>query len=131
MIENTKSFYYELLTNNYELAKRREAISGCSAVGLARPDWYREGSRFEKMYYLYIIQSIKNGKYYIGATKNIDRRLDEHNRGKSKSTKNFVPYKLIYKENFNTLLEARKREYYIKLQKSKKFIESLIKWGVA
>ncbi|MCX5781636.1 MAG: GIY-YIG nuclease family protein [Elusimicrobia bacterium] len=81
------------------------------------------------MYYLYILKSKRNGRYYIGSTGNLGKRLEEHNRGKTKSTKKFVPYQLEYKETFDTLSEARKREYYIKSQKSSRFVEKLIKSG--
>ena len=33
------------------------------------------------MYYTYIIQSQKNGRFYIGSCHNIDRRIERHNAG--------------------------------------------------
>ena len=78
------------------------------------------------MYYVYIIESLQNGRYYIGATDNIARRVKEHNIGKSKSTKPYTPYRLVYKEEFNSLIEARKRENFIKKCKSRKYIRELI-----
>jgi putative endonuclease len=56
----------------------------------------------------------------------MERRLDEHNRGKEKFTKTGLPWKLVYKEEFESLAQARKRENYIKKMKSRKFIEALI-----
>ena len=77
-------------------------------------------------HYVYVLKSLKNGKYYIGCTNNIDRRLSEHNSGYSKGSRINAPFELIYKEGYNSLVEARFRERYIKNRKSRKYIESLI-----
>ena len=74
----------------------------------------------------YILYSLKLNKYYVGSTTDIERRLEEHNRGKEKFTKTGLPWRLVYKEEFGELRQARQREYYIKKMKSRKFIEDLI-----
>lgn len=79
------------------------------------------------MYYLYILKSLKDGKYYIGSSDNWKRRVLEHNSGRSKYTKDRGPFELVYKEEYNTNSEAKKREYYMKSLKSKIAIEKLIK----
>lgn len=66
------------------------------------------------MYFLYILQSLKDKKLYIGTSNNINRRLKEHNEGLSKSTKYRRPFVLVYKEEFVTRSEAMKREWYFK-----------------
>ena len=76
--------------------------------------------------YTYILFSEKLNKYYTGSTNDIDRRVIDHNRGKEKFTSTGCPWVLVYKEIFEDLTEARKREFYIKNQKSRKFIETLI-----
>ncbi len=80
----------------------------------------------ETMYFVYILQSLKNGSYYIGYSNDVDRRLAEHNRGKAKATRYEVPFKLVYTETFTTSIEAKKREYFLKRQKSRKYIVGLI-----
>ena len=80
----------------------------------------------ETMYYVYILQSQKNGSYYIGYSKDVDRRLAEHNRGKAKATRYEIPFKLVYTESFTTSIEAKRREHYLKKQKSRKYIADLI-----
>jgi len=77
-------------------------------------------------YYIYIIQSQKNNSYYVGQTNNIEDRLKRHNSGRSKYTKNKLPWKLVYTEVFKTRKEAVKREKEIKNKKSRKYIEILI-----
>ena len=52
------------------------------------------------MFTVYIIKSIKTGKYYIGSTSNLDERLKRHNSSRNKSTRNGVPWKIVYNESF-------------------------------
>ena len=66
------------------------------------------------MYFVYILKSLKDNKYYIGQTDNIDLRLKRHNNGLVQSTKSRTPLVLIRKETFGTRGEARKRENYLK-----------------
>ena len=82
----------------------------------------------ELMPYTYILKTIKD-TYYIGSTNNIDERLNKHNKGEIKSTKNKLPVKLVFKEYYQTKSEAQKKEYKIKKWKSRKMIETLIKQG--
>jgi putative endonuclease len=77
--------------------------------------------------YLYVLQSQKNGKYYVGITKDVESRVNQHNRGAGKSTKSGKPWNLLYTEEFRSSSEASKRERYIKDQKSRLYIENLIK----
>ncbi len=78
------------------------------------------------MFYTYIIYSKTLDKYYIGSTENIEDRLVRHNRGSSKYTSKAKDWILVYSEKFDTKSAAIKREYEIKRQKSRKYIESLI-----
>jgi len=71
------------------------------------------------MFYVYILLSQKDNKRYIGFTDNLDRRLNEHNSGLVKSTKNRRPLILIYKEEFKDKFDAMKREKKIKAKKGK------------
>jgi len=79
------------------------------------------------MYFVYILKSLKNGRYYIGSTRDLKKREKEHNWGKIKSTKRLKPLEIVYFEEFPTNSEARKRELEIKKRKSRIYIETLIK----
>jgi putative endonuclease len=67
---------------------------------------------------MYILYSVKLDKYYVGASTELRRRLYEHSIGHSKFTSLGVPWQLAYKEEFNTLQEAKKSELKIKKMKS-------------
>jgi putative endonuclease len=77
------------------------------------------------MFTVYAIKSNKRKYIYVGLTQNLDRRLDEHNGGRNKSTKPYRPFKLIYSEKFDTRLEARRREKFLKGGSGKEFLKSL------
>ena len=64
------------------------------------------------LHYLYILYSDKYKKTYTGITRDIERRLNEHNSGKSKFTSKFLPWKLIYIEECSSREEARIKEKY-------------------
>jgi len=66
------------------------------------------------MYFVYVLKSLKDFRYYIGQTEDLDARIKKHNSGCVKSTKNRMPLVLIKKEIFDTRGEARKRENYLK-----------------
>ncbi len=86
------------------------------------------------MFYVYILKNNTNirCRYYIGHTKDIEKRVKEHNSKRVRSTKAFVPWKLVYTEIYNTKSEAFKREQQIKSYKSgeafKKLIENKESW---
>ena len=79
------------------------------------------------MPYTYILFSAKLNKYYVGACIDMERRLYEHNIGHSKFTSLGIPWQLMYKAEFETLVEAKKRELQIKKMNSRKYIEDLIR----
>lgn len=66
------------------------------------------------MFYLYILKSLQDGTSYAGVTNNIQKRLQEHNHGRVKSTKSKRPWRLIRCEEFPTLAEAKQREWFLK-----------------
>ena len=77
------------------------------------------------MYYTYILKSLKNNKYYIGYSSDIDRRLERHNNGKVKYSMIYRPWIIYYFERFEDKRDAILRERQIKSWKSRKMIEKL------
>jgi len=78
-------------------------------------------------YFVYILESERDGSYYIGYTNNLEERLDRHNHGRSQYTKAKVPWKLIHHEPFESRSEAMKREREIKGKKNREYIVSLVR----
>ena len=65
-------------------------------------------------YYLYILQSLKDKKLYVGVTKNVGERLRQHNEGITPSTRYRRPFILIHTEPYPDKSVALKREKYLK-----------------
>jgi putative endonuclease len=65
-------------------------------------------------YYVYILKSLKDFNHYTGISSDPNKRLLQHNAGKTSSTKSRRPFILIYSEQWNSRVEARNREKYLK-----------------
>jgi len=79
------------------------------------------------MYYVYVLQSLKDGNFYVGYTSDLKKRLKMHNDRKIKSTKNRVPFKLVYYEACLNQKDALEREKYLKTTYGRRFIKRRIK----
>ena len=66
------------------------------------------------MYYIYVLKSQKWNKPYFGYTKDLIKRVKEHNTESTKSTRHGIPWKLVYYEAYLEELDARKRELQLK-----------------
>ena len=81
----------------------------------------------ERYHYVYVLQSLKDVKFYVGYTRNIKKRLEEHNSGRVRSTKERRPLKLIYWEGCLNRQDATKREKYLKTAWGKRYIKGRVK----
>jgi putative endonuclease len=75
---------------------------------------------------VYAIISEMNGDIYVGIAEDADRRLKEHNAGKSKYSKGLKPWKSLYRELQPDWEAARKREKHLKSGVGKEFLKSLV-----
>lgn len=82
------------------------------------------------MFYVYILQSQKDGRLYKGLTGNLTVRLQQHNQGENRSTKGFRPWKLLYHEEFGTRAEARAREQYFKSGVGREYLRELLGYAI-
>jgi len=83
--------------------------------------------RFDNMYHAYVLINLQ-GKLYKGSTDDLEKRLSQHNSGNFPSyTKNLGPWKLVYKESFDTRKEAEQRERFLKSGKGREFLKKIIK----
>ena len=75
------------------------------------------------MFYTYILKSDSYKKTYVGHTNDINKRIDEHNCGKSIFSRRYRPWKLIYKEEFLNEAESIKKEKYFKSRTGRRWIK--------
>jgi putative endonuclease len=78
-------------------------------------------------YSVYILQSEKDGRYYIGYTSALEERLKRHNQGRSTYTRGKAPWKLVYQEVCGSKSEAMRRENEIKSKKDREYIARLVR----
>jgi putative endonuclease len=79
------------------------------------------------VYYTYVLQSEKDRGFYIGFTKDLKLRFEQHNRGQVDSTKSRRPLKIIYYEGCLNQADATKREKYLKTYNGKRFLHNRLK----
>ena len=83
---------------------------------------------FFMRYTVYILQSQVDNTFYIGYTSNLERRLSEHNEGRTRYSSSKRPWELLYSEEYTTKRDAIMRERFLKKQKNKAFYLSLKGW---
>ena len=79
------------------------------------------------MYYVYVLHSDNDGRFYTGSTNDLKRRLSEHNDGQVVSTVKRRPLRLIYYEACMNERDARAREKYLKSGMGKRYIRNRLK----
>lgn len=78
-------------------------------------------------YYVYVLKSEKDNKFYTGYTSNLKLRFKLHMKGEIESTKNRRPFKLIYYEACLKQQDATQREKYLKTHLGKLFLKNRLK----
>ncbi|MGI9551162.1 MAG: GIY-YIG nuclease family protein [Aurantibacter sp.] len=76
-------------------------------------------------YYTYVLRSVNFKRHYAGFSRNVKKRVRQHNAGKTKSTKPYLPWELLFFEEFSTKEEAISREKFLKTGKGREYIK---KW---
>ena len=75
-------------------------------------------------FFVYALVSDKDGRIYVGFSTNLEKRIIEHNSGKTKSTKGYMPWKILYFEEVSDRASARQKEKYYKSGVGKEFLKS-------
>ena len=72
-----------------------------------------------KFFYVYVLRSLSDGRWYIGSTIDLKQRLKLHNSGAVESTRPRRPFELIFYEAYRNELDGKRRESYFKSSKGK------------
>lgn len=73
-------------------------------------------------FYVYVLESLRDGHRYIGFTNNLKKRIEEHENSKVFSTKSRLPIRLIYFEGCLDEIDAKRREHYLKTTQGRRFL---------
>ncbi|MFZ5366335.1 MAG: GIY-YIG nuclease family protein [Patescibacteria group bacterium] len=79
------------------------------------------------MYHVYVLESLKDRKLYVGYTDNLKRRFEEHNSGEVAITKYRKPFRLIYYEAYLNQQDATSREKYFKTGWGRTHLKKVLK----
>ncbi len=79
------------------------------------------------MYYTYVLRSQKDMGFYVGFTKDLKQRFEQHQKGTVESTKNRLPLRLIYYEACLRQEDATRREKYLKTYNGRMFLRKRLK----
>ena len=74
------------------------------------------------MYYVYALRSLKDREFYVGFTKDINKRLAAHNNRQVQTTRNRIPFEIVYYEASRNINDAIKREKYLKTTYGKRYL---------
>lgn len=73
--------------------------------------------------YVYVLKSLKDNRFYVGMSQDVNKRFKDHNLGKAKSTKGYRPWILIHQEEHPNRITARNREKYLKSGYGKQWLK--------
>ncbi|HCA81471.1 MAG TPA: hypothetical protein DEP53_17205, partial [Bacteroidetes bacterium] len=74
-------------------------------------------------YFVYALRSLTHNYIYVGLTSDVSKRVAQHNEGRERTTRPYLPFELILIEGFETRAEARKREIFLKSGCGKEFLK--------
>ena len=84
----------------------------------------RQGMKF---YYVYVLHSPLKNFIYIGYSEDLKQRIVSHNKGENKSTKAYIPLKLIHYEAYKNKADAKRREIYLKSNRGRTTLMTMLK----
>ena len=83
--------------------------------------------RGAESWYTYVLQSLKDHRWYTGSTNDLRKRFKEHTYGLNQSTKSRGPFELIYYEMCKNKGDARSRELFLKSGMGKRYLKKRLK----
>ncbi len=76
------------------------------------------------MFYAYVLKSVQHDYYYKGHCRDLQKRLQQHNSGMTESNRPYIPFELLYFEEFETESLAIAREKYFKSSAGRRFLKT-------
>ena len=86
-----------------------------------------EYSSFMKFYYVYILENKTKNYLYVGYTTNLQKRFEHHNSTSARATKPYQPLDLIHYEAYRSMVDAKRRELYLKTNRGRTTLMTMLK----
>lgn len=87
-----------------------------------------ENSTITVFWYVYVLRSLTSrSRLYVGYTRDLRKRLLEHNRGLNFSTKPYRPWELVHYEAYRCQEDAKRREKYLKTSQGSRLLKRMLK----
>lgn len=80
-----------------------------------------------KFYYVYVLNNPTKNFIYIGYSEYLKARVKAHNKGENTSTKPYIPLELIRYEAYKNMVDAKRREKYLKTHKGRTTLMTMLK----
>jgi putative endonuclease len=77
-------------------------------------------------WFVYVLRSERDGRFYIGMSENPQARLSQHNAGMTRSTKPYRPYCLVYQKECKTRVAARALEKKYKSGSGREMLKKIV-----
>jgi putative endonuclease len=77
--------------------------------------------------YVYVLRSLQDNQRYVGLTRDLRARVQQHNKGLVTSTKKRLPFELVYWEGCLNESDAAQREKYLKSAWGKRYLKSRLR----
>jgi putative endonuclease len=78
-------------------------------------------------FHVYILQSEKTGRFYVGQTQDVQERLARHNEGRAAYTRAGRPWRLVYQEEHESRSAAVQRESELKAKPRRSVLEGMVR----
>ena len=78
------------------------------------------------MFYAYVLKSIDHDYFYKGHCQDLKKRLAQHNSGLTESIKPYIPFTIIYQEEFENEQDAVAREKFFKSSAGRRYLKKMI-----
>lgn len=79
------------------------------------------------MFSVYVLRFVRDGGHYNGSSNDLPRRLSEHRRGHTRSTRHKGPFEVVHVEEYPTEVEARSREKFLKTGRGREELKRILK----
>lgn len=75
------------------------------------------------------MESLRDGRFYIGSSTDLARRVAHHQGGFTHTTRRFGQLRLVFKQEFSSIEEAKIIERKLKQLKRKDYVEKVAREG--